>query len=89
MHKICCHTELERTYSREGRNPAAAPRILFGILVFEAKGDKRLEVCSDFVRLREVSLENITSDEGILLRVNRSIMSEGAFGIIKEDWNFR
>jgi len=26
------YTELERTYSREGRNPAAAPRILFGIL---------------------------------------------------------
>ena len=55
----------------------------------KAKGDKRLEVCSDFVRLRELSLKNITSDKGILLRINRSIMSEGAFGIIKEDRNFR
>lgn len=55
----------------------------------KAKGNKCLEVNHDFLRLRENSLQNITSDEGIQLRINRSIMSEGAFGIIKEDRGFR
>ena len=50
---------------------------------------KQLEVNRDFARLRENSLENITSRQGVQLRVNRSIMVEGAFGVIKEDWGFR
>lgn len=32
---------------------------------------------------------NITSDEGILLRVNRSIQAEGTFAFAKEDMDFR
>lgn len=51
--------------------------------------NKRLEVNHDFARLRENSLKNITTPEGTRLRVNRSIMVEGAFGIIKEDYGFR
>jgi len=39
--------------------------------------------------MRERSLNNIKSTEGILLRVNRSIQSEGAFGVEKEDHHFR
>ena len=35
------------------------------------------------------SYENITSEEGILLRVNRSIQVEGAFGVLKQDFGFR
>jgi hypothetical protein len=31
----------------------------------------------------------INTDEGILLRVNRSIQVEGAFGILKQDMGFR
>ena len=31
----------------------------------------------------------IQSKEGILLRVNRSIQVEGAFGVLKEDMGFR
>ena len=31
----------------------------------------------------------ISLDEGILLRVNRSIQAEGVFAMIKEDMNFR
>nr|WP_324613902.1 transposase [Mediterraneibacter catenae] len=34
-------------------------------------------------------MERITSEEGILLRVNRSIQSEGIFGDLKEDTGFR
>lgn len=50
---------------------------------------KTLEVCWDFIRLREASRANITSEAGILYRMNRSIQNEGAFGVVKEDWDFR
>lgn len=33
--------------------------------------------------------EKISTEEGIILRVNRSIQSEGVFAMIKEDMNFR
>ncbi|MBR6395775.1 MAG: transposase, partial [Lachnospiraceae bacterium] len=33
--------------------------------------------------------EKISSPEGKLLRVNRSILAEGTFAYIKEDMNFR
>ena len=33
--------------------------------------------------------QKISTEEGILLRVNRSIQSEGVFAMIKEDMNFR
>ncbi|MDR2433272.1 MAG: transposase [Treponema sp.] len=39
--------------------------------------------------LWEASRVNITSEEGILLRVNRSIPVEGAFGVETEDYHFR
>ena len=42
-----------------------------------------------FAELRQNSLENITTPKGILLRMNRSIQVEGAFGVIKEDSGFR
>ena len=55
----------------------------------KAKGNRRLEVSKVFLEKRQKSLENITSERGVLLRVNRSIQSEGAFGILKEDRHFR
>ena len=33
--------------------------------------------------------EKISTEEGILLRINRSIQAEGVFAMIKEDMNFR
>lgn len=50
---------------------------------------KRLNVSKYFVRQREAMEQKISTEEGILLRVNRSIQSEGAFAMIKEDLNFR
>ena len=38
---------------------------------------------------REAMEQKISTEEGILLRVNRSIQSEGVFAMIKEDMNFR
>ena len=50
---------------------------------------KRLEVSKYFAEQREAMEEKISTEEGILLRVNRSIQSEGVFAMIKEDMNFR
>lgn len=38
---------------------------------------------------REKSQENIMSEQGILYRMNRSIQVEGAFGVLKNDYNFQ
>lgn len=50
---------------------------------------KRLEVSKYFSEQREAMEEKISTEEGILLRVNRSIQAEGVFAMIKEDMNFR
>ncbi|NMS92167.1 IS1182 family transposase, partial [Clostridioides difficile] len=42
-----------------------------------------------FSRLRESSQENIMTKTGILLRMNRSIQVEGAFGVTKQDYKFK
>ena len=55
----------------------------------KAKGNKKLSVSKKFIQKRLKSLENITSLEGIMLRTNRSIQVEGAFGVLKEDHGFR
>ena len=54
-----------------------------------AKQNRKLQVSKKFIAQRAASLERITSEKGILLRMNRSIQSEGAFGILKQDYNFR
>jgi len=54
-----------------------------------AKGNRKLYVAKDFLAFRKQSLERITSEQGKILRLNRSIQSEGAFGVLKEDYGFR
>lgn len=54
-----------------------------------AKGNRKLQVSKKFIAQRKASLERITSPKGILLRMNRSIQSEGAFGVIKQNYGFR
>jgi transposase len=55
----------------------------------KAKGNRRMSLSKKFLAQREKSLKNIMSPSGILLRMNRSIQVEGAFGILKEDYGFR
>ena len=50
---------------------------------------KRLNVSKYFIQQREAMEKKISTGEGILLRVNRSIQAEGVFATIKEDMNFR
>lgn len=54
----------------------------------KAQGNRRMQVSKTFVEKRQISYENIMSEKGILLRVNRSIQVEGAFGVLKSDYNF-
>lgn len=46
-------------------------------------------VYANMDRAKAKSLENITSPLGILRRTNRSIRSECALGVIKENYKFR
>lgn len=50
---------------------------------------KKFEISKKFNRQRKETLDRITSDEGCLLRMNRSIQAEGSFANIKQDMNFR
>lgn len=50
---------------------------------------KRLEVSKYFAEQREAMEEKISTEEGILLRINRSIQAEGVFAVVKEDLGFR
>ena len=57
----------------------------------KAKDDapKELKVSTEFLRLSQQSYEYITTQQGILLRINRSIQVEGAFGVLKNDRKFK
>lgn len=50
---------------------------------------KNLYVSKTFLRQRQEMQKRTQSQEGILLRVNRSIQVEGAFGVLKQDMGFR
>jgi transposase len=54
-----------------------------------AKGNRKMQVSKNLLRQREESHAKITSPMGVLLRMNRSIQAEGAFGVIKQDYGFR
>ena len=51
--------------------------------------NKVLSVAKTFLKYRKKDLERTLSEEGILLRTNRSIQAEGSFGELKQDMQFR
>ena len=55
----------------------------------KAKDNRKMQVSKKFIEQRKQSLERIPSEKGILLRMNRSIQSEGAFGTVKQNYGFR
>lgn len=55
----------------------------------KAKGNKRLYVSKNFISQRQISYENIMSETGTKYRMNRSIQVEGAFGVLKNDYDFQ
>lgn len=80
------HTKLYKIYSTIGRNPAILPESMFRILIYGYMEGIYSSRDLEKVCKRDI---NITIREGILLRMNRSIQVEGAFGVIKEDFGFR
>ena len=50
---------------------------------------KELRIRKQYEQKRAISEANIMTDEGILLRICRSIQVEGAFGLLKNDFGFR
>lgn len=54
----------------------------------KAKGNRRIQVSKRFIEKRQNSYENIMSERGKMLRMNRSIQVEGAFGVLKNDYAF-
>ena len=53
------------------------------------KYDRRIRVSHKLNEQNQKATELITTDEGILLRMNRSIQVEGAFGVLKNDYEFQ
>jgi len=54
-----------------------------------AKGNRTITVLKGYKELKQKVKDNLSSELGIELRIQRSIQVEGAFGIIKEDMKFR
>ena len=52
-------------------------------------GYRTIQVNNVMLEHRPKTLEALTSEEGTLLRMNRSIQVEGVFGVLKEDYGFR
>ena len=50
---------------------------------------KELQVRKQFEQYRAISEANVTTDEGIYLRLCRSIQAEGTFALLKTDFGFR
>lgn len=50
---------------------------------------KEISVCWEFQKMRQQSYQNITTEAGKLLRCNRSIQAEGAFGQLKHNRSFK
>lgn len=53
------------------------------------KRTKKFETSKKFNLQRKEDLERIITEEGCLLRMNRSIQAEGSFAQVKHDMNFR
>ena len=50
---------------------------------------RTIQVNNVILEHRPKALEALTSEEGAILRMNRSIQVEGVFGVLKEDYGFR
>lgn len=63
--------------------------ILYDFLHNRGKGNRVVNINRELTSYHEKVIENLASPLGIELRKQRSIQAEGAFGIIKQDYNYR
>ena len=55
----------------------------------KSQSNRKIEVSHKLKNQNRKATELITTDDGIKLRMNRSIQVEGAFGVIKQDFGFK
>ena len=55
----------------------------------KSKDNRVININKALTAYHKKVIENLASDRGVELRMKRSVQSEGAFGIIKQDYNFR
>lgn len=55
----------------------------------KAKNGKQIRISHAFMEYRKQSQENVSTELGKQLRINRSIQAEGAFGVLKQNYSFR
>ena len=55
----------------------------------KGKGEQTAVCVQNFINHRQNSYENIMSETGIMYHMNRSIQVEGAFGVLKKDFEFQ
>ena len=55
----------------------------------KAKNNRQFKCQKKFIEKRKISLKNITTPKGIILRMNKFIQVEGTFGVIKQNHGFR
>ena len=53
------------------------------------KNNKTLNIAETYNALQEENMERFQSNEGIQMRINRSIQVEGTFGLIKQDYCYK
>ena len=51
--------------------------------------NKKIRMCVESAEHRKTAFENLLSEKGALLRMNRSIQVEGAFGVLKSNRKFK
>lgn len=87
------HKETKSGFSREVRHYEAsdckACPVRDQCTRAKLENNKKVQFSRQFNDYRENSSLNIKSEKGIVLRMNRSIQVEGAFGVIKQDYGFR
>ena len=55
----------------------------------KGEGNRTIRLNRELTSIHREVLDNLNSTHGALLRMNRSIQAEGAFGIIKQDRQYR
>lgn len=55
----------------------------------KSQGNRRIQLNKELTSFHKEVISNLESVQGCLLRMNRSIQSEGAFGILKQDKFYR
>lgn len=55
----------------------------------KSKGNRKINLNKELTAIHKEVIDNLNSIHGALLRMNRSIQSEGAFGILKQDRFYR